>query len=196
MSQIITIDDLTGYMNKTLTSTVAQQVVDAVNAYVERVTHRCWGETKIATERVDWNSSLYLRHQDVVGITTINTGYPGQTPDLMDEADYYVNPLGRVSFFTSTGGLAPATRGSRSRNDWLEITYEYGQLEVPEDLRLAALGLAAGFYNWASNGQREISSTQVGSYRVQFAGSGQPGGGDATADAHRSIIASYAMRRV
>jgi Group II intron, maturase-specific domain len=41
---------------------------------------------------------------------------------------------------------------------------------VPEDLKLAALGLAAGFYNWVTNGQKEVSSAQVGSYRLQYVG--------------------------
>src|SRR6478752_6950230 len=138
MSQIITIDDLNNYMNKSLTSTVAQQVVDAVNAYIENRTHRCWGEIKTATERVNWNSSLYLKHMDVVDITTAKTGYPGQTQDTVDADDYYVNPTGRLSFFT--GGLPNPSRGYR---DWLEIAYTYGVMEVPDDLKLAALGLVS-----------------------------------------------------
>jgi hypothetical protein len=35
MSSIITIDDLNTYTNKNLTEAVAQQVVDAVNAYLD-----------------------------------------------------------------------------------------------------------------------------------------------------------------
>lgn len=192
MSQIITIDDLSSYMNKSLTSAVAQQVVDAVNAYIENRTHRCWGEVKTATERVNWSSSLYLKHQDVVDITTAKTGFPGQTQDTIDADDYYVNSIGRLSFFTS--GLPNPSRGYR---DWLEIVYTYGVLDVPEDLRLAALGLASGFYNWAGNGQKDIVESQVGSYRVKYAGGNSTdGGSDSTADANRSIIASYATKRL
>jgi hypothetical protein len=43
MSQIITTDDFIGYLDKTLIKGIAQQVVDAVNAYVGRVTNRSTG---------------------------------------------------------------------------------------------------------------------------------------------------------
>jgi hypothetical protein len=66
---------------------------------------------------------------------------------------------------------------------------------VPEDLKLAALGIAAGFYNWASSEQKEIVSAQVGSYRVDYAGSARGGDQSTTSDANCAVISSYATKR-
>jgi hypothetical protein len=194
MSQIITIDDFTSYLNKTVTSTIAQQVVDAVNAYVERVTGRCFGETKTVTERYDWNRGIWLRHQDVVEITGINTGYPGQVQDTYDPAGYYVNPLGRLTYYSSPWGPSMSPGSYPAYGNWLEVTYTYGVNEVPEDLKLAALGVPAGYYNWATSGQKEIVSAHVGSYRVDYAGSARSGGASTTSDANWAVIKSYAQR--
>jgi hypothetical protein len=98
MSQIITIDDFAGYLNKSVMNTVAQQVVDAVNAYIERLTNRSFGEVKSVTEGYDLSRSIWLRHQDVTDVSTVSTGYPGQTQDTIDPGGYYVNPLGRLTF--------------------------------------------------------------------------------------------------
>ena len=71
----------------------------------------------------------------------------------------------------SFGTLYGVRRANPAYSDWLEVTYSYGKDDVPADLKLAVLGIAAGFYNWAIGGQKEIVSTQVGSYRVEYAGS-------------------------
>ena len=81
MSKVITVDELTSYMSgTTLTPVVAQQVVDGVNAWIERVTHRCWGETKTATERHDYGRAIYLRHQDVVSVRGRQARVSSDTP--------------------------------------------------------------------------------------------------------------------
>jgi hypothetical protein len=195
MSDIITIDDLNSYMNKDLTAAVAQQVVDAVNAYIESKTGRCWGETKTATERYDGSRSIWLRHQDVISITSIKTGYPGQAQDTYDPAGYYVNSLGRLTFNSSPSGFYAGRSSGAAYGDWLEATYVYGVAEVPEDLKLAALGIAAGFYNWATTEQKEIVSAQVGSYRVNYAGSSTSGTTGTTSDTNWAVINSYATKR-
>src|SRR5688572_2804832 len=107
MSSIITPSDLNAFTQKKLNSALASQVVAAVNAYVERVTHRCWGENKSVTERHDWNRSVWLRHQDVISITSVKTGYPGHDQDTYDSGGYHVNPLGRLSFYSSPWGPVP-----------------------------------------------------------------------------------------
>jgi hypothetical protein len=77
MSSIISTSDLNSFTQKTLNSAIASQVVAAVNAYIERVTHRCWGDTTTVTERYDYASRLWLRHQDVQEVQSINFGYRG-----------------------------------------------------------------------------------------------------------------------
>lgn len=196
MSQIITIDDFTTYLNKDVTPAVAQQVVDAVNAYIERRTGRCFGETKTITERLDWSRAVYLGHQDVVTVTSVKSGFPGQEQTTLEAGSYYSNPLGRLTMYGNPT-IFTASRGALT--DYLEVTYTYGVApdEVPEDLRLAALGLAAGFYNWASEGNKDIVETQVGSYRVRYAGA--VSGNDqskGTSDANFAVINSYATKRI
>src|SRR4051794_15516336 len=98
MSQIITLDDLTTYSTSTsIDPGLGQQVVDAVNAYIENYTGRVWGETKEVTERVDWGSSVWLRNQDVVAVTGITLGLPNQEQTDVDSANFYLNSLGRIS---------------------------------------------------------------------------------------------------
>jgi hypothetical protein len=192
MSSIISTSDLNPFTRKPLNSAVASQVVAAVNAYIERVTHRCWGETKTVTERYDYGSSLWLRHQDIRAVDLINFGYPGTTPIEIESDAYYCNSLGRLSFSTFPHG-----RRYADLPEWLEIEYTYGVEEVPDDLKLAALGIAAGFYNWATNDQKEVSEAQVGSYRLKYAnGSGvATGGSDSTALSNFAVINSYATKR-
>jgi hypothetical protein len=91
------------------------------------------------------------------------------------------------------GGYQSGTRQYADFPEWLEVTYTYGVDEVPEDLKLAALAIAAGFYNWATNEQKEIVSAQVGSYRVSYGGSAQSGG--TNNDANWAVIKSYATKR-
>jgi hypothetical protein len=189
MSSIISTSDLNSFTQKSLNSAVASQVVAAVNAYIERVTHRCWGETKTVTERHDYAGWLWLRHQDVQEVVSVSSGYPGSTPAAIQSDAYYCNAAGRLSFGSY---YVDQPRSNPSR--WLEISYSYGVEEVPEDLKLAALGIAAGFYNWATNGQKEVSSAQVGSYRLQYANASS-GGSDSTASSNFSVIKSYATKR-
>jgi hypothetical protein len=189
MSSIISTSDLNSFTQKSLNSAVASQVVAAVNAYIERVTHRCWGETKTVTQRYDYASRLWLRHQDIQEVESINFGSPGTTPTEIDSDAYYCNSVGRLSFSTF-----PYGRRYAALPEWLEIEYTYGVEEVPDDLKLAALGIAAGFYNWATNGQKEVSEAQVGSYRLRYANASS-GGSDSTALSNFSVIASYATKR-
>jgi hypothetical protein len=73
---------------KTLDTAVAKQVVDAVNAYIERVTHRCWGDSATITEQYDYASQLWLRHQDVQTVNSVKSGYPGEDLVDIDDTDF------------------------------------------------------------------------------------------------------------
>src|SRR4051794_30085378 len=130
MSQIITIDDFSGYLDKTLRPAVAQQVVDAVNGYIERRSGRSFGEAQTAVERHDLKPTVYLRHQDVQSVESIIVGLPGQNQYVLNAAAYYFDRLGWVRIGTYS---YPSYRGY-SRRDLLEITYTYGTDDVPEDL--------------------------------------------------------------
>jgi hypothetical protein len=74
MSSIITPSDLNAYTQKTLATAVAKQAVDAVNAYIERVTHRCWGDSVTVKEVCDYAPRIWLRHQDVTAISSVKFG--------------------------------------------------------------------------------------------------------------------------
>jgi hypothetical protein len=186
MSSIITTTDLAGFMNQTLNSTQATDVVAAINEYVETETHRFWGGTKQVTETYDWKRVLWLRHMDVVSVDQIQVGFPNTTRTTLTTQSYWFNPYGRVTLFWN---LLPASllgginTTSMLLNDYMAVTYTYGVTTVPDDLKNAALGIAANFYNWATNGQKDIVAAQIGNYRLQFSGSvrGVGGGPDGNA---------------
>jgi len=208
MSSIINIDDLTSYMNKSLTNAVAQQAVDAINTWVENYTNRCWGDSAMVTERYDWKRVIYLRHQDVQTIVSVKLGYPGHPQTTLDSGNYFVNPRGRLTFYAAGfgfgTGMSSFLGGNTMYSDWLEITYTYGVVAVPEDLKMASLALAALYYNWAINGFKDVVATSVGSYKVQFSGAirGATSAGQPPApalhieEANWQIIDSYKTRRV
>lgn len=207
MSNIISTSDLTSYMQGKATNTsLAQQVVDAVNTYVETRTHRCWGETKTVTdEQYAWNSVVWLRRTDIVSVDAVKLGWPGQTQSTVDPSAYYLNPLGRLTFY-----MYANPNMSRLYNDYLHISYTHGyhegfkddgtpNLVVPDDLQLAALGIAANFYNWAANGNKDVVSAALGSYRLEYSGavrsSGQPNPATNTAEANWAVVDSYRLQR-
>lgn len=197
MSQIITTDDLTNYMSpKTLVPQVASQVVSSMNSWVETRTNRVWGETQNVVERQDWGRTLYLRHQDITAISAIKVGWPNKPQTTIDPAGYFFNSRGRVTMFWQALGQQPI--GAPLYNDYLEIDYTHGVVEVPEDLRLAVLGIAAGFYNFATNGQKDVSSASVGTYRLEYGAkhlipTRKPE--TVTAEANWTIVDSYKMRK-
>ena len=200
MSQVITIDDFTTYMTTTsLSDDMAQQVVDAINQWIESRTHRVWGETKTVTnERYMWQPTIWLRQADITEVTSITAGFPGQTQQTLNINGYYFNPIGRIQFYGSWYGAGSLAQSAY--RDYIGITYTYGNSVVPDDLKLAALGVAGGFYNWSINGQRDIAATSVGSYSVQYTNKRMSMGGMAddatsTGDANWAVIESYRMRR-
>ena len=191
MSSIITTAELAAFMDKTLNTSQSKSIVNAINQWIETQTGRCWGDTVTVKETYDWKPRIWLRHQDVRHVSSIKFGYPSETQVEIVTTSYRFNSLGRVSFLPYRG-----SRRYADYPDYLEITYTYGTDEVPDDLKLAALGIASGFYNWATSGQREIVASQVGSYRVEYAGSSRAGAStDASADTNFAIIASYKTKR-
>ena len=198
MSTIITTTDLNNYTGKTLVSSISTQVVAAVNSWIDIYTHRAWGvgSTPISvTERYDWKSPLWLRHMDVIAVQTVKLGYPNVAQQTIASNGYFVNPEGRLTMYFSYSSSI-----SVRNNDLLEVTYTYGVLAVPDDLKLAALGIAATMYNYAKAGNQNIVASSVGSYRVQYAGSvrsGSAGPNPAmnTAEAFYAVVDSYRMRR-
>ncbi len=208
MSNIITASDLATYMNKTLVTGLAQQVVDAVNQWVETRTKRCWGETATADERYDFKRVIWLRHQDITAINSIMLGWPGQSQQTIASTAYYWNVFGRLTMFmpfvTAMSGGMNGNFNSTSLllNDYMEINYTYGVANVPEDLFLATLGIAAGFYNFSTNGQQNVVAANVGSYRLEYINAvrGTSGPGNAnpannTNEANWEIVESYKTRR-
>jgi hypothetical protein len=196
MSQVITIDDLTSYMpTSTLDDGLTQQIVDGINSWIETSTNRCFGETKQVAERHDWGRMVWLNHMDVQSIEAVSTGWPQQTAVTVPSTGYFWNPYGRLEFFGLYGAMV-----GRNIRDYLLVEYTYGVVDVPDDLKMACLGVAAGFYAWASNGNRDVASVSVGSYHIEYtnkrttAGS-VPDPATSTADANWAVIESYKLRR-
>jgi hypothetical protein len=215
MSKIITTTSLTAYMGATLNPQQASTVVNGMNRYVENRTSRCWGELNSVEERYDWNPLIWLRHQDVQSIESIVLGYPGLETSTLDATSYFFNSYGRVTMY-----LQQPTQFNPSavNNDLVLISYVYGYTglgfsdeddtvpEVPEDLLMATLGIAAHYYDWLTNGQKDVVSAGVGTFKLTFSGSvrGVGGGPDGNSPASSlstdqqnwDVIDSYKMRRL
>lgn len=201
MSKIVTAELLTD-LNASLSIQLAGLVSDAVNAWIESATSRCWGETKETTELQNAAGVIWLDHMDVTEIEEIKVGYPNTDRTEVAFDQYSFSPLGRVilSYGRQTA-LPPDTL------DYVQIKYSYGvpEADIPGDLRLAAIGIASGYAQYIINNGREVSRAQVGSYVVTYgsaagdSGSGLRGGGSGTGSTTSrdwQVINAYAMRRV
>lgn len=197
MSEIINTQELIDYMApKKLRGGLVQSIVSSANAYVERETKRCWGETVQVTERHDWRYTVWLRHQDVVTVDAVKIGRPGSTQSTLGIGSYHHNGLGRLTLYWPYASGAP----SRAGRDYLEVTYTYGVEDVPGDLKLATLGIAAGFLNWAAAGNKDVTAKSMGSYSVTYGNKapvpGESSSAASTTAANFAIIRSYATRRL
>lgn len=202
MTNIIDTSALSTHMGKTLTSSIATQVVAAVNAFIETRTHRCWGEVKTVTERYDFKSPLWLRHQDIsLDVSTpitVKLGYPNLAQQTIAPTGYFANAQGRLTLFFSS-----SSRQSVRNNDLLEVTYSYGVLTaaVPSDLIEAALGIGQRLYNFVTNDGKDIVASHVGSYQVESinairsAGNGSSNSANNTAELLFGVVDSHATKR-
>lgn len=194
MSNIVNASDLKKYMKKTLDDGQAVIVVDAVNEFIEQRTGRVWGgdETEV-TEVYDFKGSIWLKQQGVTSITSVKLGFAWAGSRTVIPSDsYYLDSAGRLMMV----GYPPSSTGAR---DFVEVTYKYHNAKIPADLKQAALALAAGMYNWANNGQRDVSSVSVGNYHVQYGSGGgafSKDSGKSIGDLNVKIIDSYRAPRV
>jgi hypothetical protein len=186
MSSIITVADLGTYTGDTLDAGRAALVVDAVNDYIETVTGRSFGEIQSGTESHDYLPVIFLRHADVVTVTDVEYGSGSGTRTTLSPDDYFFNEVGRLVLNQGRNFHFDVHR------DYLHVTYTYGSVSVPSDLKLAALSLASDYYTFAANGDSEISSEGVGSYRLQYA----KGTNSATGTSHLGAIARYRTARL
>jgi hypothetical protein len=199
MSNIITTSDLSTYTGKTLVGSIATSVVASVNQWIDVRTHRAWGvgaSPISVVERYDWKSPFWLRHMDVVAVQFVKLGYPNLSQQTIAPGGYFVNTEGRLTmYFSYSAGI------SVRNNDLLEITYTYGVATVPDDLKQAALAIAARLYNFAINDGKDIVTTSVGGYRVESIQAVRGTSGETanaannTADLLFSIVDSYKMTR-
>lgn len=229
MSKIFTSSDLQAYMQSPANwnDAVGAQVTDSLNQWIDTYTHRCFGEIKTVTERYDWSPSIWLRHMDIkvpdnnpasTVPMTIKLGYPHLQQSTLDSTSFFYNKWGRVTMYLQ----APFEfNPSAVNNDLVEITYSYGYVDptlgtngyledgetpvVPDDLVMATLGIAAGFYNWATSNQRDIVAASIGTYRLQYLGAvrgagSEPGVRDSDFAINHdkqnwSVLDSYKMKR-
>lgn len=182
---VITTAELDTYTGKTLDAGRAAQVVGAVNQYIDNKTGRVWGETASGTEDHDLTPVVFLENQDVLTVDSVELGYPNETATTMDDEDYYFNGLGRLVLSNGRMRFAP-------RRDYVHVTYTYGNPTVPDDLKLAALSLAADLYAYAETEQVEVASESIGSYRLEY----RNGKSTVTGGTYFSIIDRYRTRRV
>jgi len=196
MSAIFTKAELITYLGATVVPDVlATQTVAAMNAFVDRYTHRSFGEIKtVIDEQYDFKSPLWLRHQDVTSVDGIKIGYPNTTQTPIGSGNYFFNSYGRITlYWGQKSGL------STWNNDLLSVSYKHGVSTVPDDLKLACLGIAAAMCNFAINNGQDVIAQSIGSYRLQTMGSirsnGIPEPAMNRAQANWQVIDAYKLRR-
>lgn len=184
---VITKAELETYMSgETLNSGQADLVVAAVDAYVENTTGRSFGGTKTVTDEVhDSGSVIFLRHMDVIEVLSVKHGRGSGSATTLNPESYFVNSYGRLV-------LGESRVGFNAYRDYVKVSYKYGVTQVPADLKLAALSVAADFYNFAAGGNVSVTEVGIGSYREKVA-SGQA---DSTGAQHFGIINRYRMRNL
>ena len=90
---VITVEELQAYTGSTAATDTT--VVNAVNAYINRVTGRSWGATETVTETHDYAPTIFLRHMDVTGVTSVKRDYGDDQETMTEDDDYRWNELGR-----------------------------------------------------------------------------------------------------
>jgi hypothetical protein len=190
MSQIITsqqVIDRTG-----ADSTTADLIASAINKQIETATGRVWGETKEVTELYDAANVLWLRNMDVQAVDSVKTGFPNETRTTLAVSEYSWNIYGRITLsYLPFRELPPST------NDYVEVSYTYGVEEVPADLILAALSLAASSYDYSiEHSGKAVTSERIGSYAVTYAGSKGESDEQSAGSREWQVIRSYGKRRV
>lgn len=175
---------LGSYMGKDLSSDAkAAQVVAAINAWVNNYTGRSFGVNTVITDELqDYKPVIWLDHMDIVSIDELRIGSPyfGGNRQVIPAGNYVINPTGRLMINPSGIEIY-----SRAYYDTMSIDYTYGVPVVPDDLLLAALGLAADFYNDDGASRGAITMAMVGTYRIQYNGKNN----------YTSIFESYRARR-
>lgn len=189
MSNIIDSTQLTD-MNPAINEDTGTLIADAVNAWIENATSRCWGEQKTVTELQDASGVVWLDHMDVTDVVSVKAGYPGTERVTLDEPYRWTKQGRLILHYGTERALPPSTL------DYLEIEYTYGVVpdDVPADLVLAALSLGNAYFEYLQNSGKDVAEASVGSYRLKFA-AGNAAGRSATSR-DWEVINSYALRRV
>ncbi len=124
----------------------------------------------------------------VSGGMTVILGYPNKMQEQLDNTSFFWDEWGRLTMYLQE---PRQYNPSAVNNDLVQITYTYGVTTVPADMQSAALAIAANFYNWCTNNQKDVVSTSIGSYRLEFEGAvrgvGDPNNGNAPAVAHSTM---------
>lgn len=113
----------------------------------------------------------------VSGGMTVILGYPNKMQETLDNTSFFWDQWGRVTMYLQQ---PRQFNPSAVNNDLVQIIYTYGVITVPQDMFSAALGIAANFYNWAINGDKDVVSTSIGTYKLEFAGAIRGVGGGPT----------------
>ncbi len=137
------------------------------------------------------------------GGMTVILGYPNKMQETLDNTSFFWDQWGRVTMYLQQ---PRQYNPSAVNNDLVQITYSYGVTFVPQDMIAAALAIAANFYNWCTNYQKDVVSTSIGSYRMEFEGGvrGVGGGPDgnappvahSTMQMHWNTLNRYRMRHL
>lgn len=162
-----------------------------ITAYVERYTGRVFGRSVTVTDEVhDYpkdGGTVLLRQTDVRTLTSLK-----YNDTAMDTAAYKWNAAGEINLPAYSSWDINWGTSRHGHNNALKITYTYGMVEVPLDVKLAALEIASTVYA-RRQGQGQKVAERIGDYSVQYADAAKAAG---QLPDQLGILDSYRFKRV
>ena len=156
--EIITEQNLMDYAGVQQSNRLSQ-IVASVNAWVTAYTKRHFGNEEIIEETHDYAPVIFLREADIKTVDeVVINGTSVDVSELVIDKD-----TGRVRI-TTFG----ENRYGRIFFDAIKVKYKVGTANVPEDLKLATLQLAAEQLNRNDKKDANIASESVGGYSRSF----------------------------
>lgn len=159
LDPFITEAELTTYLGRNVTAedlatlavgAASDLIRNAVGARLDNV------EDDIILVDGSGTDTILLPELPVTEVTEVNYVTPDTDPELLDPAEDYLVDL-RNGALVTRGGTWLEARGN------YEVTYSHGYTDIPADLRVLALTVAARIYD-----QGIVKQESVGGYSATF----------------------------
>lgn len=165
MTHLATIDQLADTLGRELEATdrqADQALLDASN-FIRAYTRQVISE--VTDDEVElrgtWADDLWLPQKPVTALGAVSVRYRGTTEAEVLELDAW-DPVPRRGLLSRCGGWG----GPRST---IDVTYDHGYAEIPEDIATACCSIAARFCDVQPGTTGPVISTSIGSFSEAYA---------------------------